>query len=95
MFGIGFSEFLLIGLVIILFVRPDDLPAFFRKAGKVYGKARAAYREVMSVKDDFLREMDVAAALKESDTEPGKTQEQAKKEPDAESAPARDSSDRS
>ncbi len=94
MFGIGFSEFLLIGLVVILFVRPDDLPAFFRKAGKVYGKARAAYREVMSVKDDFLREMDVSAALEESEKKSEKKAEPEKEKPEAASAPASNSAEK-
>lgn len=93
MFGIGFSEFLLIGLVVILFVRPDDLPAFFRKAGKIYGKARSAYREVMSVKDDFLREMDVSAALEESEKKAEKKAEPEKEKPEAVSAPASNSTE--
>ena len=93
MFGVGFSEFLLIGLVVILFVRPDDLPAFFRKAGKIYGKARAAYREVMSVKDDFLREMDVSAALEESEKKAEKKAEPEKEKPEAVSAPASNSTE--
>lgn len=66
MFGIGFSEVILLALVAVLLIKPDDLPGFFRKAGKFYGKIKAAYKEVIAVKDDFLREMEVGAAVGEA-----------------------------
>lgn len=66
MFGIGFSELILLALVAVVLIKPDDLPGFFRKAGKFYGKIKAAYKEVVAVKDDFLREMEVGAAVGES-----------------------------
>ena len=71
MFGIGFSEVILLALVAIVLIKPDDLPAFFRKAGKFYGKVKAAYKEVVAVKDDFIREMEVGGALVEA-SEPAK-----------------------
>ncbi len=67
MFGIGFSELAIIALILVVFIRPDDLPAFFRKMGKIYGQVKRAYAEITNVKDQFLREMDVAAAVKEAD----------------------------
>jgi Sec-independent protein translocase protein TatA len=70
MFGIGFSELALIVLVVIVFIRPDDLPAFFRKAGRAYAELKKAYDEIAAVKDDFLREMDVAAAVQEAERPP-------------------------
>jgi Sec-independent protein translocase protein TatA len=66
MFGIGFSEIAVIALVVLIFIRPDDLPAFFRKAGRLYAQAKKAYDEVAAIKDDFIREMDIAAAVRES-----------------------------
>lgn len=66
MFGIGFSEVILLALVAVLLIKPDDLPGFFRKAGKFYGKIKGAYKEVVAVKDDFLREMEVGAAVGEA-----------------------------
>ncbi len=66
MFGIGFSELVLLALVAVVLIKPDDLPGFFRKAGKFYGKVKAAYKEVVAVKEDFLREMEVGAAVGES-----------------------------
>jgi sec-independent protein translocase protein TatB len=73
MFGIGFSEIVIIVLVVIVFVRPADLPAFMRKLGKLYGEAKRAYNEIISFKNEFMREMDVAAALKEAERRPEKT----------------------
>lgn len=74
MFGIGFSEVVLLALVAIVLIKPDDLPAFFRKAGKFYAKVKSAYKEVVAVKDDFIREMEVGAALGEA-SEPAKKPE--------------------
>ena len=67
MFGIGFSEVALIALIVIVFIKPEDLPAFFRKLGRLYAQAKNAYKEVTAVKDEFLREMDVAAAIQDAE----------------------------
>jgi Sec-independent protein translocase protein TatA len=56
--------------VIIVFIRPDDLPAFFRKAGRAYAELKKAYDEIAAVKDDFLREMDAGAAVQEAERPP-------------------------
>ncbi|MHB0898051.1 MAG: Sec-independent protein translocase subunit TatA/TatB [Spirochaetales bacterium] len=66
MFGIGFSELAIIALVLIVMIRPNDMPAFFRKMGRLYGQIKSAYKEVAAVKDEFLKEMDVAAAVQDS-----------------------------
>ena len=63
MFGIGFSELAIIALVLIVMIRPKDMPAFFRKMGRLYGQIKSAYKEVAAVKDEFLKEMDVAATV--------------------------------
>lgn len=67
MFGIGFSEFAIIALLCVIVIKPDDLPAFFRKMGRLFAQAKSAYKEVTAVKDDFLREMDIAAAIQDAD----------------------------
>ena len=72
MFGIGFSELAIIALVIIVMIRPNDMPAFFRKMGRLYGQIKSAYKEVTAVKDEFLKEMDVAAAVQDSAATPAK-----------------------
>ena len=40
MFGLGFFEIMIIFLAVIIFVNPRDLPAFFRKTGKLYQQIR-------------------------------------------------------
>jgi Sec-independent protein translocase protein TatA len=61
MFGIGPSEFFIIALVIIIFVKPKDLPSVFRFLGKIAGKAKAAYDEAALFKDQIISEIDNAA----------------------------------
>jgi sec-independent protein translocase protein TatB len=41
MFGIGLGELALILVVAVVLVNPKDLPAFFRKAGKLWGELRS------------------------------------------------------
>ncbi|MDR0388617.1 MAG: hypothetical protein LBH73_00930 [Spirochaetaceae bacterium] len=65
MFGIGFSELVLIGLILIIFIKPEDLPKFFRSMGKFYGQIKRAYEDVVSVKDKILKEIDEAVTLEE------------------------------
>jgi Sec-independent protein translocase protein TatA len=65
MFGIGFSEIIILFLVVIVLVRPADLPKFLRAAGRLYGKAKKAYRELITVKDRILREIDEPADKEE------------------------------
>ena len=70
MFGIGFSEAVLLFFVIIVLIRPDDLPKFLRSAGRFYGKVRKMYKEIVSVKDDIIKEIDEAASLDTEDNQP-------------------------
>lgn len=60
MFGIGFSEIILIFLVIVVFIRPNDLPKFLRTAGKFYGKAKKLYKEIIDAKDKVIKEINEA-----------------------------------
>ena len=59
MFRLGFWEVVTILVVIVVFVRPQDLPRFARNAGKVYAKIRAFYRDLSSlperVEDEIAR----------------------------------------
>lgn len=67
MFGIGFSELIIIALVIIIVIRPSDMPAFFRKLGHLYAQAKKVFKDVAAVKDNFMREMDITAAIQDAD----------------------------
>jgi Sec-independent protein translocase protein TatA len=83
MFGIGFSEIIIVFLAVIIFVRPGDLPKFLRTAGRLYGKAKKAYNELVAVKDRIIREIDEAAAPAKPPAAPPAGDQSAGKTPDS------------
>lgn len=54
MFGLGWSELLVVGIVALIVIGPKDLPGLFRTVGQWTGKARMMARE-------FQRAMEQAA----------------------------------
>ncbi len=68
MFGIGFSEIMVILIVVILLVKPDNIPNFVRKVGKIFGQLKKSYdtlidtirtleqKEIKPLKDAFTKE---------------------------------------
>ncbi len=70
MFGIGFFELVVIAVVAIIFVGPDRLPEFMRKAGRLFVQARRVSNEVKSSFNQAIYEVEEeirkekAAALK-------------------------------
>ena len=54
MFGLGWSEMILIGIVALIVIGPKDLPNMFRELGRMTGKAR-------SMAHEFQRAMEAAA----------------------------------
>ncbi len=54
MFGLGWSEMVLVAIVALIVIGPKDLPGMFRAAGEFTGKARGMARE-------FSRAMEAAA----------------------------------
>ena len=65
MFGIGFGEILIIALITIVFIRPEDLPKFLASAGRLYGQIKRMYSEAVKAKDKIIKEMDEGASLDE------------------------------
>ena len=61
MFDIGFWEIVLIGIVALLVVGPDEFPTLLRNAGRSIGKVR---RFLSSVKSDLDFEIDKANEIK-------------------------------
>ena len=70
MFGIGLGEIIVIFIILVIFIRPEDLPKFLRNAGRFYGKAKKMYNEVIQIKDQILKEINDATTL---DTPPDST----------------------
>jgi len=58
MFGIGFGEIVIVLLIAIVFIRPEDLPKFFARAGRLYGQIKKMYNEIIEVKDKIIKEID-------------------------------------
>ncbi|MGV6839149.1 MAG: Sec-independent protein translocase protein TatB, partial [Planktomarina sp.] len=48
MFGMGWAELMIVGIVALIVVGPKDLPIMFRKLGEMVGKARGMAREFTS-----------------------------------------------
>lgn len=63
MFGIGLSEFLVISCVIIVLVRPKDLPKVFRLLGKIVGQLKRIYAEIVATKEKLVRDIDESVAV--------------------------------
>ena len=57
MFDIGFSEFVVIGIVALVVIGPERLPKVARTAGHLFGRMQ---RYVADVKADLNREMDAS-----------------------------------
>lgn len=55
MFDIGWSELLLIGVVALIVIGPEDLPKLFRTLGRISGRARSMAREFTNAMDDAAR----------------------------------------
>ena len=71
MFGIGFGEILIVLLIAIVFIRPEDLPKFLARAGRLYGQLKRMYNEVIEVKDKIIKEIDDTGSLDEAPSSPG------------------------
>lgn len=52
MFGLGWTEMLVVGIVALIVVGPDDLPQMFRSVGRFTGKARQMAREFSRAMND-------------------------------------------
>ena len=73
MFGIGFGEILVVLLIAIVFIRPEDLPKFLARAGRLYGQLKRMYNEVIEVKDKIIKEIDPKDTGEPKDDPPADT----------------------
>ncbi|PIE15978.1 MAG: twin-arginine translocase subunit TatB [Rhodobacterales bacterium] len=60
MFDIGWTELLVIGVVALIVVGPQDLPKMFRTLGRFTGKAKAMAREFQSAMNEAADQAGVA-----------------------------------
>ena len=64
MFDLGWSEFLIIGFVLMMVVGPKDLPKVLRTFSRLSGQARSMAREFTSSLEDASREGDMKEVKK-------------------------------
>lgn len=65
MVGIGFQELLLIGVLLLVFVRPEELPAIFRKIGKLWAKVYYYYTLAKREMRNLEKEIGIEEEMKE------------------------------
>ena len=63
MLDVGWSELLLIGVVALIVVGPEDLPRMFHALGRMTAKARSMAREFSSAMEDAARESGIRDAV--------------------------------
>ncbi len=56
MFDLGLSELLLVGIVALIIVGPQDLPGMFRVVGKYVGRAKEMARDFQKSFEDAAKE---------------------------------------
>ena len=61
----GFQEFLLLAIVALIVVGPEDLPLMMRKLGQWVGKMRAMAREFQTAFDDIAKQAELDELRKE------------------------------
>jgi sec-independent protein translocase protein TatB len=59
MFGIGYSEFLLIAIVGLVVIGPKDLPRVMREVGRWIGRAQGMARHFRAGLDTMMRESEL------------------------------------
>ena len=65
MFGIGWSEFVVIGVVALIAIGPKDLPGVLRMVGQSLGKIRRMANEFQGQFQEAMREAEMADVKKE------------------------------
>jgi Sec-independent protein translocase protein TatA len=56
-FGMGFGEMLVVGLLVIIFTRPEDLPILIRQAGRIYGYIMKIYYSFLDEINDISEDI--------------------------------------
>ncbi len=64
MFDVGWSELLLIGVVALIVIGPEDLPKLFRTLGRITARARSMAREFSSAMEDAAKSSGLEDAAK-------------------------------
>jgi len=63
--GLGFQEILVIAALLLIFVRPQEMPVIFRKIGKLWAKAYYYYTMVKKELRTMEKEIGIEEEMKE------------------------------
>lgn len=70
MFGVSSGELIIILLLVLIMVKPEDLPAFMRKAGQIVGMLRGYHRELIVKGVEFKQELEAMADVSPAPASP-------------------------
>ena len=65
MLDVGWSELLLIGVVALIVIGPEDLPKLFHTLGRITARARSMAREFTSAMEDAAKGSGISEATKD------------------------------
>ena len=63
MFGLGWAEIMVVGVVALIVIGPKELPVVFRKVGQLIGKAKAMAREFTTAMNEAADESGLKEAV--------------------------------
>ena len=63
MFGLGWAEIMVVGIVALIVIGPKELPVVFRKVGQFVGKAKGMARDFSSAMHDAAEESGMEDAI--------------------------------
>lgn len=63
MFGLGWAEIMVVGVVALIVIGPKELPVVFRKVGQFIGKAKAMAREFTTAMNEAADESGLKEAV--------------------------------
>ena len=63
MFGLGWAEIMVVGIVALIVIGPKELPIVFRKVGQFVGKAKGMARDFSSAMHDAAEESGMKDAM--------------------------------
>ena len=64
MFGLGWAEIMVVGIVALIVIGPKELPIVFRKVGQFVGKAKGMARDFSNAMHDAAEESGMEDAMK-------------------------------
>jgi Sec-independent protein translocase protein TatA len=65
MFNFSLAEFILVILVAIIFIKPQDLPELAKMLGKIVGEIKKIYQKLLTQFNEVAKQPEIASLTKE------------------------------